>query len=93
MARIPVGSIPIQNPVGTAPSVLIETAEIVGVTEAMLAPLLNKIVDSNLPDSIYLKTHPGGHTSDNKPKLRVQIISRGKMRTYAKTKRSSFYCL
>jgi len=27
---------------------------------------------------IYLKTHPGGYTSDNKPKLRVQIISRGK---------------
>jgi nicotinamide-nucleotide amidase len=118
MATIPIGSIPIQNPVGTAPSVLIETAktkiiclpgvpkeleaiflesilpqikkiigdfhitetsyEIVGVTETMLAPILNKIDKSNLTDLIYLKTHPGGHTSDNKPKLRVQIISRGK---------------
>ena len=27
MAKIPIGSIPIQNPVGTAPAVLVETAE------------------------------------------------------------------
>jgi molybdopterin-biosynthesis enzyme MoeA-like protein len=126
MATIPIGSIPIQNPVGTAPSVIIETAgtkiiclpgvpkemeaiflesmlpqikkiigdfhiaessyEIVGVTEAMLAPILNKIVESNLPDSIYLKTHPRGHTSDNKPMLRVQIVSRGKNKSEAETR-------
>jgi hypothetical protein len=52
--------------------------EVIGVTEGMLGPILNKIVESNLPDSIYLKTHPRGHTSDNKPMLRVQIVSRGK---------------
>jgi nicotinamide-nucleotide amidase len=118
MATIPIGSIPIQNPVGTAPSVLIETAEtniiclpgvpkelqaiflerilpqikkiigdfhitessheVIGVTEGMLGPILNKIVESNLPDSIYLKTHPRGHTSDNKPMLMVQIVSKGR---------------
>ena len=118
MATIPIGSIPIQNHVGTAPAVLIETVEtkviclpgvpkelqaiflesmlsqikkiigdfhitessheVIGVTEGMLGPILNKIVESNLPDSIYLKTHPRGHTSDNRPMLRVQIVSRGK---------------
>lgn len=118
MARIPIGSIPIQNPVGIAPSVLIETIEtktvclpgvpketeaifletilpqikkkigdfhitessfeIIGASEAMLAPILSKLVESNPADSIYLKTHPRGHTNDNKPVLRVQIVSRGK---------------
>ena len=118
MARIPMGSIPIQNPVGNAPSVLIDTAEtnivclpgvpkemeaiflenilpqikknigefhiaqsiyeIIGVSEAMLAPTLSKIVESNPPDLIYLKTHPQGYTSNNIPRLRLQVLSKGK---------------
>ena len=127
MAKIPVGSIPIQNPVGSAPSVLIETDETkiiclpgvpkemeavflesilpqmkkiigdfhivessyetIGVSEAMLAPTLSEIVESNPPDSIYLKTHPQGlvpltkhiyaSDSNNAPRMRVQIISKG----------------
>jgi molybdenum cofactor synthesis domain-containing protein len=103
MAKIPVGSTPIQNPVGSAPSILIETDETkivclpgvpkemeaiflesilpemkkivgdfhivessyetIGISEAMLAPTLSEIVDSNPQDSIYLKTHPLGTAS------------------------------
>jgi len=121
MAKIPIGSDPIQNPVGSAPSVLIESGETkivclpgvpeemkaiflesilpqmkkiigdfhivesryetIGVSEATLAPILSEIVESNPPDSIYLKTHPLGYTSDSnnkKPQMRVQIVSKGK---------------
>lgn len=131
MARIPKGSIPIQNPVGSAPSILIDTTkfdnninstgpgthtkiiclpgvpneleaifldnilpqmklmigdfhiietnhEIVGISEAMIAPILLKLVQSFSDDSIYLKTHPLGFTKDNKPKLRIQIVTKGK---------------
>lgn len=131
MARIPKGSIPIQNPVGSAPSILIDTTkfdnninstgpgthtkiiclpgvpneleaifldnilpqmklmigdfhiietnhEIVGISEAMIAPILLKLVQSFSDDSIYLKTHPRGFTKDNKPKLRIQIVTKGK---------------
>jgi nicotinamide-nucleotide amidase len=123
MARIPAGSTPIQNPVGSAPSVLIEIAnkttkiiclpgipkelkavfsenilpqikkiisdfyivhsyyETIGVSEAMLAPTLSSIVGTYPSDSIYVKTHPQGYTSDNKPRLRIQIISKGKDRS------------
>lgn len=123
MAMIPAGSTPIQNPVGSAPSVLIEIAnkttkiiclpgipkelkavfsenilpqikkiisdfyivhsyyETIGVSEAMLAPTLSSIVDTYPSDSIYVKTHPQGYTSDNKPRLRIQIISKGKDRS------------
>jgi nicotinamide-nucleotide amidase len=123
MARIPAGSTPIQNPVGSAPSVLIEIAnkttkiiclpgipkelkavfsenilpqikksisdfyivrsycETIGISEAMLAPTLSSIVDMYPSDSIYVKTHPQGYTSDNKPRLRIQIISKGKDRS------------
>jgi molybdenum cofactor synthesis domain-containing protein len=119
MAKIPVGSNPIQNRVGSAPSVLIEadetkivclpgvpkemeaiflesilpqmkknvgdfhivesSYETIGVSEAMLAPALSEIVESNPYDSIYLKTHPLGYASDsnNPPQTRVQIISKG----------------
>jgi len=102
MAKIPVGSCPIQNPIGNAPSVLIQTDETktvclpgvpkemeaiflesilpqmkknvgdfhfvessyetIGVSEAMLAPTLSEIVESNPHDSIYLKTHPLGYS-------------------------------
>lgn len=128
MAKIPVGSCPIQNPVGNAPSVLIQTDETktlclpgvpkemeaiflesilpqmkknvgdfhlvessyetIGVSEAMLAPTLSEIVESNPHDSIYLKTHPLGllpissrifnserHASV--PQMRIQLISKG----------------
>ena len=123
MAMIPAGSTPIQNPVGSAPSVLIEIAnkttkiiclpgipkelkavfsenilpqikkiisdfyivhsyyETIGVSEAMLAPTLSSIIDTYPSDSIYVKTHPQGYTSDNKPRLRIQIISKGKDRS------------
>jgi nicotinamide-nucleotide amidase len=127
MAKIPVGSNPIQNRVGSAPSVLIEadetkivclpgvpkemeaiflesilpqmkknvgdfhivesSYETIGVSEAMLAPALSEIVESNPYDSIYLKTHPLGYAwitkhiyasdSNYAPRMRVQIISKG----------------
>jgi nicotinamide-nucleotide amidase len=120
MAKIPIGSKPIQNPVGSAPSVLIEIGETkivclpgvpgemeaiflesilpkmkkfvgdfhivesnyetIGVSEAMLVPKLSEIVESNPTDSIYLKTHPIGYSSNinnDKPQMRVQIVSKG----------------
>jgi molybdopterin-biosynthesis enzyme MoeA-like protein len=52
--------------------------EVIGASEAELAPALSDIVESNPRDSIYVKTHPRGYTEDNKPKLRIQIISKGK---------------
>jgi nicotinamide-nucleotide amidase len=122
MARIPNGAIPIQNPVGTAPSIILKNRnesvntnivclpgvpkemeaifienilpkikeiigdfsiiegnyEVIGASEAELAPALSDIVESYPPYSIYVKTHPGGYTKDNKPKLRIQIVSKGK---------------
>lgn len=131
MARIPKGSIPIQNPVGSAPSILIDTSkfdnninsigsdkhtkiiclpgvpneleaifldnilpqmkmmigdfhiietnhEIIGISEAMIAPTLMRLVQSFSDDSIYLKTHPRGFTKDSKPILRIQIVAKGK---------------
>ena len=118
MAKIPRGSIPIQNPVGTAPSVQIEATpeemtivclpgvpkemeaiflqsilpqiknaigefyvmetslNVIAVSEAMLSPVLSKIVDSNPPDFTYIKTHPY-YSVDNESRLRVQLIVRG----------------
>ena len=125
MARIPKGSVPIQNPVGSAPSILIEafkaadksnrmivclpgvpkemkaiflesilpkikkmigefhfietTHEVTDVSEAMLAPTVSMIVQSNSPELIYLKTHPVAFThNNNKPKLKLQIVSKGR---------------
>ena len=136
MARIPKGSIPIQNPVGSAPSILIEasregngggtsifssssiaasssnriivclpgvpkemkaiflesmlpkikkmigefhfietTHEVTDISEAMLAPIVSRIVQSNSPDLIYLKTHPIAFTHN---KIRLQIVSKGR---------------
>lgn len=123
MARIPEGSTPIQNPVGIAPSVLLEassrntstgkivclpgvpkemeatfstsiipilknevgakfhvietTHEIIGVGESMLTPILSRIISSNPLSSIYVKTHPRGYTVDNKPRIEIQIVSKG----------------
>jgi molybdenum cofactor synthesis domain-containing protein len=48
-----------------------------GVTEAMLAPALLKIVNSNPRDAVYLKTHPQGYGGNNTPQLRAQVVSRG----------------
>jgi molybdenum cofactor synthesis domain-containing protein len=60
---------------------IIETThEVIGVGESLLAPILVKIKDSNLPQSMYVKTHPKGYTSDHKPKLLIQIVSKGKDR-------------
>jgi nicotinamide-nucleotide amidase len=137
MARIPRGSVPIQNPVGSAPSVIIKNTnrdnpksktrivclpgvpkemkavfsntivpqlkitigdyffvesifETIGISESMLAPTLSSLVDSYPVDAIYLKTHPRGyrHETSNKhktkPKLNIQIVSKGKEKVQVK---------
>jgi nicotinamide-nucleotide amidase len=139
MARIPRGSIAVQNPVGSAPSVYIDVEsdagtkwtrifclpgvpkemkavfsgvilpqikekvgkhyvvesmfETIGVSESMLAPTLSRLVDSHPSDELYLKTHPKGYSyvmkvssnrrirSKPKPKLNIQIVSKGKERS------------
>jgi nicotinamide-nucleotide amidase len=144
MARIPKGSIPIQNPVGSAPSVLIDTSkfdnninstgsgkhtkiiclpgvpneleaifldnilpqmkmmigdfhiietnhEIIGISEAMIAPTLMRLVQSFSDDSIYLKTHPRGFTEDRKPMLRIQIIAKGKDKSIVQSTHGYIY--
>lgn len=48
-----------------------------GVTEAMLAPALLRIVDSNPGEALYLKTHPQGYGENNMPQIRAQVVSRG----------------
>jgi molybdopterin-biosynthesis enzyme MoeA-like protein len=48
-----------------------------GVTEAMIAPVLLKIVGSHTKEAIYLKTHPRGYYRKKTPQIRVQLISRG----------------
>jgi nicotinamide-nucleotide amidase len=134
MARIPRGSVPIQNPVGSAPSIIIKNTnsdkktrivclpgvpkemkaifsntimpqlkitigdyffvesifETIGISESMLAPTLSSLVDSYPVDAIYLKTHPRGyrHETSNKhktkPKLNIQIVSKGKEKVQVK---------
>ena len=48
MAKIPIGSIPIQNPVGTAPAVLVETAE----TKIICLPGVPKEMEAIFSESI-----------------------------------------
>jgi nicotinamide-nucleotide amidase len=48
-----------------------------GVTEAMIAPALLRIVGSHPKEAIYLKTHPRGYYRKKTPQIRVQLISRG----------------
>jgi molybdenum cofactor synthesis domain-containing protein len=48
-----------------------------GVTEAMIAPALIRIVDANPKEAMYLKTHPQGYGVNNTPQIRAQVISRG----------------
>ena len=139
MARIPRGSIAVQNPVGSAPSVYIDIEsdagtkrtrifclpgvpkemkavfsgvilpqikekvgkhyavesmfETIGVSESMLDPTLSRLVVSHPSDELYLKTHPKGYSyvmkissnrrirSKPKPKLNIQIVSKGKERS------------
>lgn len=117
MATIPEGSTPLENMVGSAPAVAVDSGstkiyclqgvpaemqsifndhilsviksrvgnfvsreinyEVSGVTEAMIAPALLKIVESNPRESVYLKTHPQGYGENNVPRIRVQLITRG----------------
>lgn len=116
MATIPEGSTPIENPVGTAPSVLIEAGAkvfcvpgvpvemkavfkkhvlplikegvgafasreanymVAGVSEAMIAPSLKRLVGANPAHSAYLKTHPQGYLEKTTPRIRVQIVCKG----------------
>lgn len=48
-----------------------------GVTEAMIAPALLKIVRSNSKDALYVKTHPKGYYRNSTPQIRIQLVSRG----------------
>ena len=57
-------------------SAIEQNYEVEGVSEAMLAPALVRIVDSFQRDELYLKTHPRGYNGTN-PKLRIQIVCRG----------------
>lgn len=117
MAKIPEGSTPIQNLVGSAPAIMEQAGkakifclqgvpsemkaifekhilplvkegvgrfvakeinyDVRGVTEAMIAPALARIVGSHPKDAIYLKTHPKGYYRKKTPQIRVQLISRG----------------
>jgi molybdenum cofactor synthesis domain-containing protein len=112
MATIPEGSTPIENAVGSAPSVMIDNIfclpgvpkemkvvfdshiqpiikervgrfvsrevnyRVKGVSEAMIAPALSKIVRAN-PDGMYLKTHPKGYYKKMTPQIRVQLVCKG----------------
>jgi molybdenum cofactor synthesis domain-containing protein len=115
MATIPAGSTPLENPVGSAPSVAIDAGAkifcvpgvpsemkaifkkhilplikqgvgpfalrevnylVAGVSEAMIAPALVKIVKANPADAVYLKTHPRGYRK-TMPRIRVQLICKG----------------
>jgi len=48
-----------------------------GLTEAMIAPVLMKIVKSHPKELIYLKTHPRGYYRKKTPQIKIQMISRG----------------
>jgi molybdenum cofactor synthesis domain-containing protein len=124
MAKIPEGSDPIQNLLGSAPGVSVQAGgtrifclqgvpsemkaifekeilplvkngvgsfvalevnySVRGVTEAMMAPALLRIVGSHPKDSIYLKTHPRGYYRKKTPQIRIQLISRGSNRKEVK---------
>lgn len=124
MAKIPEGSTPIKNLLGSAPGVFMKAGRtrifslqgvppemkaifekyilplikdgvgrfvaqeinynVRSVTEAMLAPVLVKIVGSHPIDAIYLKTHPRGYYRKKTPQIRIQLISRGSDRKAVK---------
>lgn len=67
--------------------VIESTHEITGVGESMLSPFLLRIKNLDpLRTTIYVKTHPRGYTDDHKPRLQVQIVSKGKDRRDVQTK-------
>ncbi|HEU4605078.1 MAG TPA: molybdopterin-binding protein [Nitrososphaera sp.] len=124
MAKIPEGSTPMQNLLGSAPGVFVQAGgtrifclqgvppemkaifekhimpmikegvgrfvaqeinySVKGVTEAMIAPALARIVGSHPHDAIYLKTHPRGYYRKKTPQIRIQLISRGSDRKEVK---------
>lgn len=124
MAKIPEGSTPIQNLLGSAPAVFIQASNtklfclqgvpsekkaifeahilplikedigsfvsleinynVRGITEAMLAPLLLRIVGSYTKDLIYLKTHPQGYYRKKMAQIRILLRSRGSDRKEVK---------
>ncbi len=124
MAKIPEGSAPMQNLLGSAPGVFVQAGgtrifclqgvppemkaifkkhvlpivkkgvgrfvmrevnySVRGVTEAMIAPTLLRIVGSHPYDAIYLKTHPRGYYRKKTPQIRIQLISRGSERKEVK---------
>lgn len=49
---------------------------VAGVSEAMIAPALVKIVNGNPPEAMYLKTHPQGYKKTT-PRIRVQLVCKG----------------
>ena len=61
-------------------NVIETTHEVIGVGESFLAPVLLKIKESSSPQSVYVKTHPKGYTSDHKPVLQIQIVCKGEDR-------------
>jgi molybdenum cofactor synthesis domain-containing protein len=117
MATIPEGSTPIQNPVGSAPAIMMQAEGVSifclpgvpsemqaiceeyilpqikksvgkfvaeelnyntrGLSEAMIAPVLIKIVKSHPKNMVYLKTHPRGYYKKKIPQIKIQLISRG----------------
>ena len=124
MAKIPEGSVPIQNLLGSAPGIFMQAGgtrifclqgvpsemkaifekrvlpivkkgvgrfvaqeinySVRGVTEAMIAPALLRIVGLHPRDAIYLKTHPRGYYRKKTPQIRIQLISRGSNRKEVK---------
>ncbi len=49
---------------------------VAGVSEAMIAPALVKIVNGNPAHAVYLKTHPQGYKKTT-PRIRVQLVCKG----------------
>jgi molybdenum cofactor synthesis domain-containing protein len=60
-----------------------------GVTEAMIAPVLARIVESHPRQAIYLKTHPKGYFRKKIPQIRVQIMARGSNESEVKKRLNS----
>jgi len=70
----------LKKQISTRFHVIETTHEVIGVGESFLAPILIKIKNSNPSQSMYVKTHPKGYTSDHKPILQIQIVSKGQDR-------------
>ncbi len=50
---------------------------VIGISEALIAPVLIEIINSHPKNTIYLKTHPSGYYKKKTPQMRIQLISRG----------------